>query len=147
MTEPGAGRGRERRIFIHLFGCLGSQSWPSGSVVSAHDLACGILAPQPVIQPMFPSLEGGCLTTRPARSPRNGPCPLQVQVCGPPPRGSSWDPLGTYGATDPTIAGFKAPLKEWKHPAIHPADHLSESPAPGVRIAVDSMVLTPAPRR
>lgn len=48
---------------------------------------------------------------------------------------------------DPTIAGFKASLKEWKHPPIHPADHLSESLCTGVRTEVDSMVLTPAPRR
>ena len=35
MTEPGGRRGRERRIFIHLFGCLVSQLWHTGSLVVA----------------------------------------------------------------------------------------------------------------
>ena len=47
----------------------------SGSVVATHQLscpmACGILVPQPEMEPTSPALEGGFLTTGlPGKSPR-----------------------------------------------------------------------------
>ena len=57
----------------YSFGCVSSCGvWApeqAGSVVVAHGLscpmACGILVPQPGMEPMSPTLEGKILTTRP----------------------------------------------------------------------------------
>ena len=55
--------------FCRTFCCVPRQLWCVGSVVVAHGLSCatgcGILVPQPGIEPTSPALAGGFLTTGP----------------------------------------------------------------------------------
>ena len=66
-----------KKIFIYLFGCVGLRCgrrdlplWREGfSLAVAHELsrpkACGILVPQPEIEPVSPTLEGRFFNTGP----------------------------------------------------------------------------------
>ena len=72
------------RLFVAAHGLLSScDTWAverEGSVVVAHGLscpeACRILVPRPGIEPTFPALEGGFLTTGPP-----GKSPTSFYVC------------------------------------------------------------------
>ena len=82
-------------LFIYLFLAASSLSCGTrapqfmGSLVAAPGLscpvACGILVPRPGIEPLFPALEGGFLTTGPPGQSLhrllNSPLPHHVPLC------------------------------------------------------------------
>ena len=56
-------------FYFYVFDWIKSQLQHTGSVVAELRLTCpeasGILVPQPVMEPAYPALEGGFLTTGP----------------------------------------------------------------------------------